>query len=92
MLVRVEEARCALWYACAALDGQGPEDPALLVPAAVLLGTRAAEANARDCIQVHGGIGFTWELPAHLYLKRARTLSCSVGPRAALAEAVAAAL
>ena len=33
----------------------------------------------RTCIQVHGGIGFTWELDAHLFLKRALVLDVGVG-------------
>ena len=31
----------------------------------------AALRNARACIQIHGGMGYTWEIPAHYYLKRA---------------------
>jgi alkylation response protein AidB-like acyl-CoA dehydrogenase len=40
---------------------------------AATLAPVAAQHCAQDCIQVHGGIGFTWEHPAHLYLRRART-------------------
>ncbi|MEI8404374.1 MAG: acyl-CoA dehydrogenase, partial [Actinomycetes bacterium] len=41
-------------------------------------------------IQVHGGMGFTWEVPVHLYLKRARVLASSFGTRSELADLLAA--
>jgi alkylation response protein AidB-like acyl-CoA dehydrogenase len=41
------------------------------VASAKIVAGRAALANARTCIQVHGGMGYTWEIPAHYYLKRA---------------------
>jgi alkylation response protein AidB-like acyl-CoA dehydrogenase len=34
---------------------------------------------AQECVQLHGGIGFTWEHPAHLYLKRAKSSSIGLG-------------
>jgi alkylation response protein AidB-like acyl-CoA dehydrogenase len=45
-------------------------DP-LDIAAAGLLADEAAERGARDCLQVHGGMGFTWESDVHLHLKRA---------------------
>jgi alkylation response protein AidB-like acyl-CoA dehydrogenase len=36
---------------------------------------------AQECVQLHGGIGFTWEHPAHLYLKRAKADSIAFAPR-----------
>jgi alkylation response protein AidB-like acyl-CoA dehydrogenase len=92
MLVRVEEARCALWAACATLDGQGSGDARLMVPGASILACRAAELNAKDCLQVHGGIGFTWDMPVHLYLKRAEILVSAMGSRAALVDEAAKAI
>ena len=50
--------------------------------------TRATEA----CIQVHGGMGYTWELDAHLFLKRALVLDVGFGAPEAAAERLAAAL
>lgn len=41
------------------------------VTGAKLLADEAAVRNARDCLQVHGGMGFTWEADVHLHLKRA---------------------
>ncbi|MER6318447.1 acyl-CoA dehydrogenase family protein [Streptomyces sp. NPDC001581] len=64
MLVRAEVARTAVY--AAAVTGDPGE-----VAAAKLLADRAAVQGARDCLQVHGGMGFTWEADVHLHLKRA---------------------
>jgi len=64
MLVRVEVARAAVYAAAVTGD---PAD----IAAARLLADEAAVRGARDCLQVHGGMGFTWESDVHLYLKRA---------------------
>ncbi|WFB07875.1 acyl-CoA dehydrogenase family protein [Streptomyces sp. LX-29] len=64
MLVRVELARAAVYAAAVTAD---PTE----VAAAKLLADEAAVRNARDCLQVHGGMGFTWESDVHLHLKRA---------------------
>lgn len=64
MLVRVETARAAVYAAAVTAD---PLD----IAAARLLADEAAVRGARDCLQVYGGMGFTWESDVHLYLKRA---------------------
>ncbi|MFC9231260.1 acyl-CoA dehydrogenase family protein [Streptomyces decoyicus] len=64
MLVRTEMARSAVYAASVT-------ESALGVTAAKLLADEAAVDNARDCLQVHGGMGFTWEADVHLHLKRA---------------------
>ncbi|MFD0169643.1 acyl-CoA dehydrogenase family protein [Streptomyces decoyicus] len=64
MLVRAEMARSAVYAASVT-------ESALDVTAAKLLADEAAVGNARDCVQVHGGMGFTWEADVHLHLKRA---------------------
>ncbi|MFJ9617305.1 acyl-CoA dehydrogenase family protein [Streptomyces noursei] len=64
MLVRAELARAAVYAAAVTED-------ALDVVGAKLLADEAAVRNARDCLQVHGGMGFTWEADVHLHLKRA---------------------
>jgi alkylation response protein AidB-like acyl-CoA dehydrogenase len=64
MLERVETARAAVYAAAVTAD---PLD----VAAARLLAGEAAVRGARDCLQVHGGMGFTWESDVHLHLKRA---------------------
>ncbi|MFF3909339.1 acyl-CoA dehydrogenase family protein [Streptomyces sp. NPDC001848] len=63
-LVRVETARAAVYAAAVTAD---PLD----IAAARLLADEAAVRCARDCLQVHGGMGFTWEAEVHLFLKRA---------------------
>jgi len=73
MLVRVEGARCQLFYAATALAEQ-QADAAMQVDAARLLAERAAKANTDVNIQLHGGIGVTDEFHAHLLLKRANLL------------------
>ncbi|MEU9377023.1 acyl-CoA dehydrogenase family protein [Streptomyces sp. NPDC048255] len=64
MLVRAEVARTAVY--AAAVTGDAGE-----AAGAKLLADEAAVRNARDCLQVHGGMGFTWEADVHLHLKRA---------------------
>ncbi|MFE2286071.1 acyl-CoA dehydrogenase [Streptomyces sp. NPDC059443] len=69
MLVRLEQARALAWDAA-----QAAEEPAEVrsLVAALAAGTAldAAYSCAKDCIQVLGGIGFTWEHDAHIYLRR----------------------
>ncbi|SER00876.1 Acyl-CoA dehydrogenase, N-terminal domain [Streptomyces sp. yr375] len=64
LLVRVEVARAAVYAAAVTAD---PAD----IAAARLLADEAAVRGARDCLQVYGGMGFTWEADVHLLLKRA---------------------
>lgn len=64
MLARTEPARAAVY--AAAVTGDPVE-----IAAAKLLADEAAVRNARDCLQIHGGMGFTWEADVHLHLKRA---------------------
>jgi alkylation response protein AidB-like acyl-CoA dehydrogenase len=56
---------------------------------AFIVATRAALTAAESCIHVHGGIGFTWEHPAHRYLRRARVNAHLLGPTTAHREAIA---
>ena len=75
MLVEVESARSAAYYAGWAAAEAGEE----LAVVAALAKAYCSEAYfhaAAESIQIHGGIGFTWEHPAHLYFKRAK--SCEV--------------
>jgi alkylation response protein AidB-like acyl-CoA dehydrogenase len=70
VLVDLERARSAARYAAAAFD----QDPAAAdLPSAVAgaICTDAVIRVAHECVQLHGGIGFTWEHPAHYYLRRA---------------------
>ena len=95
MLVRAEVARAAVHAAACLADapdvlaaeaeGSGAPRPARSMRRAVagakLLADEAAMANARAAIQVHGGMGFTWEVPLHLHLKRSRVLATTFGSR-----------
>jgi len=70
MAVRAESAFCQTSLAALSL-AHGAENPAFHAAAAALIASRAAIENAEDNIQLHGGIGFTVECEAHLFLKRA---------------------
>ena len=90
MLVRSETARAAVQAAAVAVDQPGVGDAERMAAGGALVAVEAAVQNAKTCIQVHGGMGFTWEVPAHLYLMRARTLWSSLGPTDDLTALVAA--
>ncbi len=78
MFVRAEVARAAVDAAGVLLDEHSP-DVATAVTNAKLLASEAAVANAKSCVQIHGGMGFTWEVDVHLYLKRAAVLATQFG-------------
>ncbi|MFE2976989.1 acyl-CoA dehydrogenase family protein [Streptomyces sp. NPDC059258] len=85
MLARTEPARAAVY--AAAVTGDPVE-----IAAAKLLADEAAVRNARDCLQIHGGMGFTWEADVHLHLKRAWLRAASWLPGAGAEELLAAGL
>jgi alkylation response protein AidB-like acyl-CoA dehydrogenase len=70
LLVDLTHARSTAYHAVWAL-ADGSDDPALAVSIAQATASAAFSRVAADTIQVHGGIGFTWEHQAHLYFKRA---------------------
>ncbi|MER6132078.1 acyl-CoA dehydrogenase [Streptomyces sp. NPDC001815] len=70
MLVRVEQARALAWDAARSVR-EPPPVRELVSSLAAGLALDAAFSCAKDCVQVLGGIGFTWEHDAHLYLRRA---------------------
>ena len=78
MLVDLEHARSTAYHAVWALT-DGSDDPALAVSIAQATCSAAFSRIAADAIQVHGGIGFTWEHQAHLYFKRAATDAVLLG-------------
>lgn len=78
MLVDLEHARSGAYHAVWAL-ANGSDDPALATSIAQALSSTALQRIAADTIQVHGGIGFTWEHQAHLYFKRAATDAALLG-------------
>ncbi len=73
MLLAVEQAHAATYYAAWALSARA-EDAPLAVSVAKAYVSDAARKVCGDAIQVHGGIGFTWEYDLHLYFKRAKYL------------------
>jgi alkylation response protein AidB-like acyl-CoA dehydrogenase len=83
MLVEVEQCAAVAWDAAAAWSGETPGDErALSAQVAGALTLAAAAHCAKECVQILGGIGFTWEHDAHFYLKRAmatRQLVADVG-------------
>jgi alkylation response protein AidB-like acyl-CoA dehydrogenase len=89
MAVRAEVARSSVTYAAVAL-AEGEPGVARHVAMAKALASDAALTNATDNIQNHGGMGYTWESDAHLYLKRARLLEHCFGTRTAHLDALAA--
>ena len=83
MLVAVEQCAAVAWDAAAAWGGDAsPHERALSAQVAGALSLDAAAHCAKQCVQILGGIGFTWEHDAHFYLKRAmatRQLLADVG-------------
>lgn len=73
MLEQVENAHGAVYYAAWALDANAP-DAELAAAVAKSTLNEASRRVCGDAIQVHGGIGFTWEYDLHLYFKRAKHL------------------
>ena len=78
LYVLIESARAAARYAAAtAADGDPDREVAASVAQAFC--SEVAVKAAEECVQLHGGIGMTWEYPAHLYLKRAKADQIAFG-------------
>jgi alkylation response protein AidB-like acyl-CoA dehydrogenase len=95
MLVRTEVARAAVYAAGAHLDGVDLASYADLdrgISGAKVMAGEAAIMNGKAATQVFGGMGFTWEVDVHLYLKRAWVLDTHFGSGDAHADVVAGAL
>jgi alkylation response protein AidB-like acyl-CoA dehydrogenase len=78
MLLEVENAHSATYYSAWALDA-GAEDADVAASIAKAYVGDAARKVCGEAIQVHGGIGFTWEFDLHLYFKRAKALEAMYG-------------
>jgi alkylation response protein AidB-like acyl-CoA dehydrogenase len=76
--IAVTQARAAARYAAACLAEGDPDTPVAVALAKAACGDAAVLA-AQECVQLHGGIGFTWEHPAHIFLKRAKSGSVAFG-------------
>lgn len=91
LMVQVETARSAAYYAaCAAAEEH--DDLATTASLAKAWCSEAYFRCAADALQVHGGVGFTWEYDVHLHLKRARSMEAWLGTPAWHRERIAAAL
>ena len=76
--VGLTQARAVARYAAGCLADGDNDAPLAVALAKSYCGDLAVRA-AEECVQMHGGIGFTWEHPAHLYLKRAKAASIAFG-------------
>lgn len=81
MLLRSSQVDVAAADAAEAIDDPDGSQLSLAAALSAAVGIDAAKLNARDCIQVLGGIGITWEHDAHLYLRRAYALGQFLGGR-----------
>ncbi len=79
MYVRQELARAATLAAAVTIDDPAVGDVSRAVASARVVAGAAARENARKCIQIYGGMGFTWEMPPHYYLKRCMVLENTLG-------------
>ncbi|MEV4947534.1 acyl-CoA dehydrogenase [Streptomyces sp. NPDC053755] len=80
MLVRVEQARALTWDAARVTAGEPDDVRSLAAALAAATALDAAYGCAKDCVQILGGIGFTWEHDAHLWLRRALVARQLLGP------------
>jgi alkylation response protein AidB-like acyl-CoA dehydrogenase len=78
MYVDVESFRSLVYYAAWALD-ESPDAAPLAVSRAKAYVSEAFPRIGIDCVQLHGGIGYTWEYDAQLYLKRAKWMRPAFG-------------
>lgn len=78
MMVAVESARSGAYYAACVADEDGDELP-LVAPLAKATASEAFFRCASDSVQIHGGVGFTWEYDVHLYFKRAKSTEVFLG-------------
>jgi len=88
MLVEVELAKSAAYAACFAA-ANAEEDFAQMAALAKSCCSEAYFHTAAESIQIHGGMGFTWELPVHLYFKRAKSSELFLGDAAHHREVLA---
>jgi alkylation response protein AidB-like acyl-CoA dehydrogenase len=78
MYVATELARSNCYYGAWALSTDAAELPEAAATARVSA-TEASQLTGKNVIQVHGGMGFTWEFDCHLYYRRAKLLATAIG-------------
>ena len=91
MYVNTELARSNAYYGAWALSTNARELP-LAAAAARVSATQAFDYAAKENIQTHGGVGFTWEYDCHFYYKRSRELGLNLGPQRAWKDKLVSAL
>ncbi|NNL68280.1 MAG: acyl-CoA/acyl-ACP dehydrogenase [Myxococcales bacterium] len=90
--VRQEATRAAVYAAGANLDDPLAGEVTRAVASGKTMAGESAWKNTRAAVQLHGGMGFTWEVPVHYYLKRAIVLEAVFGTSEEHADALAAGL
>lgn len=88
MMIEIEQARSAVYWAACAVD-EGSDEAAIALHAAKSFCADTFFMVAGNMIQLHGGIGFTWEHDAHLFFKRARSIQTMLGNGTFHREAIA---
>jgi len=89
MYVKAGQARYAVYAAGATMDDPEVGDVIRAVSSAKVVAGECSMHNARKCVQIYGGMGYTWELPPHYYLKRTFVLENAFGTIGAHSERVA---
>jgi alkylation response protein AidB-like acyl-CoA dehydrogenase len=88
MLHRIEMAKVGVHYAAWASDVEAPDRESAAAMAKSFT-AEAANSVTAECIQIHGGVGYTWENDSHVYLRRAKVDDLLLGPQAWQRERVA---
>lgn len=88
MVADTERATAAVWDAARAIDEANPSGFEFAAAVAATLAPAAAQRCTQDCIQVHGGIGFTWEHDTNVYYRRALLLVSCFGRSSAYPQQV----
>jgi alkylation response protein AidB-like acyl-CoA dehydrogenase len=82
VLLEVESARAAAWWACWVAEERDTQDLPLAASLAKAAAADAYRRAAAECLQIHGGIGFTFEHDAHLFFRRAHASDALFGDAA----------
>ncbi len=88
MMIELESARSAAYYA-ACVAAEGSDELPVVASLAKAYCSDTYFQCASECLQIHGGVGFTWEYDVHLYFKRARSSEILLGDPASHRERVA---
>jgi len=75
----IELARSNAYYGAYAISNDLPDELALAAPSSRAAASEAFDLAGQEMIQLHGGVGFTWEYDCHLFYRRAKALSVALG-------------